>query len=62
VDEGRVSWLTMWRRGVAAYLVWVLAHVVGGAVFAFGTVLFMPYTWWQIIVDGIFAGAVFGVA
>jgi hypothetical protein len=40
--DGRVSWLTMWRRAVAAYLVWVLANVVGGAVFAFGTVLFMP--------------------
>jgi hypothetical protein len=59
---GRVSWLTMWRRAVVAYLAWVLAHVVGGAIFAAGTVLFMPYSWWEIIVNGIYAGAVFGVA
>jgi hypothetical protein len=62
VDVGRLTWLTMWRRAVAAYFVWVLAHVVGGAVFAAGTVLFMPNIWWQIIVNGIYAGAVFGVA
>jgi hypothetical protein len=52
----------MWRRVVAAYLVWVLAHVIGGAVFAAGTVLLMPYSWWEIIVNGVYAGAVFGVA
>jgi hypothetical protein len=52
----------MWRRVVAAYLVWVLAHVIGGAVFAAGTVLFIPNEWWQIIVNGAYAGAVFGVA
>ena len=62
MDVGRLTWLTMWRRAAAAYLVWVLAHVIGGAVFAVGSVLFMPNSWWQIIVDGIYAGAVFGVA
>lgn len=52
----------MWRRAVAAYLVWVLAHVIGGVAFAAGTVLFMPTEWWHFIVNGVYAGAVFGVA
>jgi len=50
-----------WRRGLRAYFAWLLAHALAGAAFAplaprlFGFDV-------RIIVEGLYAGAVFGVA
>ena len=54
--------MAAWRRGLRAYLVWLVAHALAGAAFAPLAPPLFGFDARTIIAEGLYAGTVFGVA
>ena len=51
-----------WARSLAAYVAWLIAHALAGLVFVAVAVLIPAGDWWVIVVHGLAAGVIFGLA
>src|SRR5579864_7280125 len=51
-----------WARALTAYGAWVVAHALGGLLFAAFAALVPASDWWVVVVHGLAAGVIFGLA
>ncbi len=50
------------RKGWAAYAAWLVAHALAGLLFAAGVAVIPLTAFWVLVLHGLLAGAVFGMA